>query len=64
MSVPQVGFFPRIEAVTIAHRRFDLTRLEELRAWLNAPSSATQIFHIHQDDIAALEAAMKESDAA
>ncbi|MER9723122.1 MULTISPECIES: hypothetical protein [unclassified Mesorhizobium] len=57
-----VQFQPRIEAVTRGSgERFDLTTWEGATAWLaacKAPSSA-ELFHVHRDDIATLEAAWR-----
>lgn len=65
MPVPEIGFIPRIHAVSVGAGHFDLTRRDGLRAWLKAGPSPAETFEIHPDDIAALDAAMREeADAA
>ncbi|WP_394889550.1 hypothetical protein ACG873_30265 [Mesorhizobium sp. AaZ16] len=42
MPIPTHGFFPRIEAVTVpGFGRFDLTKWEGLRAWIEVCAAST-----------------------
>ncbi|RUW43901.1 hypothetical protein EN858_21745 [Mesorhizobium sp. M4B.F.Ca.ET.215.01.1.1] len=60
MAIETTGLTPRLAAVTVGFSRFDLTRWDGVMAWLNAGASPSECFHIHTDDIAATDAALKE----
>ncbi|TPM11521.1 hypothetical protein FJ960_01905 [Mesorhizobium sp. B2-3-11] len=61
MTVPAVGFIPRITSVSANGSGFDLTCWHGVRAWLAAgQGQATERFGVHPDDIAALAAAIKQ----
>lgn len=40
MSLPEIGFIPRIEAATIGNARFDLSRMAGVRAYKSGVSEA------------------------
>lgn len=48
MPVPEIGFCPQIEAVTIGADRFDLTSWDGVRAWLQV--DAPQEIHLKKQD--------------
>lgn len=55
LSVKLDGFFPRVEAVTVAGRHFDLTSLEGLRGWILATAAVagwhpSETFHLNKED--------------
>jgi hypothetical protein len=56
-----ISFIPRIEAATIGDTRFDLLRMDGVRAWLKVQREPSSIerFHIHCDDVATIVATVQ-----